>query len=62
MVVGANLEGAKYTLAVPDYTHAAGLQDFKDIQRFAADLNYSIYGIEPGNDGNRHVPRDAEEE
>jgi glycine betaine/proline transport system substrate-binding protein len=54
-VVGANLTGAKYTLAVPDYTHATGLQDFKDIQRFSKALNNSIYGIEPGNDGNRHV-------
>jgi glycine betaine/proline transport system substrate-binding protein len=55
VVVGANLTGAKYTLAVPAYTYAAGLQDFKDIQRFAPALNDSIYGIEPGNDGNRHV-------
>jgi glycine betaine/proline transport system substrate-binding protein len=54
-VIGANLTGAKYTLAVPDYTYAAGLQDFKDIQRFSKALNNSIYGIEPGNDGNRHV-------
>src|SRR5882762_8689582 len=54
-VIGANLTGAKYTLAVPDYTHAAGLQDFADIQRFAPQLNHSIYGIEPGNDGNRLV-------
>ena len=55
VVIGANLTGAKYTLAVPAYTYAAGLRDFKDIQRFAAQLNESIYGIEPGNDGNRHV-------
>jgi glycine betaine/proline transport system substrate-binding protein len=55
VVIGANLTGAKYTLAVPAYTFAAGLQDFKDIQRFAPALNDSIYGIEPGNDGNRHV-------
>jgi glycine betaine/proline transport system substrate-binding protein len=54
-VIGANLTGAKYTLAVPAYTYAAGLKDFKDIQRFAPALNNSIYGIEPGNDGNRHV-------
>jgi len=54
-VIGANLTGAKYTLAVPVYTYAAGLKDFKDIQRFAPALNNSIYGIEPGNDGNRHV-------
>jgi glycine betaine/proline transport system substrate-binding protein len=55
VVLGANLTGAKYTLGVPAYTYAAGLQDFKDIQRFAAALNHSIYGIEPGNDGNRLV-------
>ena len=55
VVLGANLTGAKYTLAVPDYSYEAGLRDFKDIQRFGAELNDSIYGIEPGNDGNRHV-------
>jgi glycine betaine/proline transport system substrate-binding protein len=55
VVIGPNLTGAKYTLAVPAYAYAAGLQDFKDIQHFAAPLNNSIYGIEPGNDGNRLV-------
>ncbi len=54
-VVGANLTGAKYTLAVPVYTHEAGLRDFADIQRFAPELRHQIYGIEPGNDGNRLV-------
>ena len=54
-VIGANLNGAKYTLAVPSYAYAAGLHDFADIQRFGASLGNSIYGIEPGNDGNRHV-------
>jgi glycine betaine/proline transport system substrate-binding protein len=54
-VLGANLEGAKYTLAVPAYLYDAGLKDFADIQRFAAGLNHEIYGIEPGNDGNRLV-------
>jgi glycine betaine/proline transport system substrate-binding protein len=52
-VVGANLTGAKYTLAVPAYTHEAGLKDFADISRFAKELKHEIYGIEPGNDGNR---------
>jgi glycine betaine/proline transport system substrate-binding protein len=54
-VVGANLTGAKYTLGVPAYTYQAGLQDFADIQRFAPQLHNQIYGIEPGNDGNRLV-------
>lgn len=48
----ANLEGAKYTLAVPTYTYEAGLQSFKDIAKFKKDLNAQIYGIEAGNDGN----------
>jgi glycine betaine/proline transport system substrate-binding protein len=54
-VIRPNLEGAKYTLAVPAYAYDAGLKDFKDILRFGTQLNDSIYGIEPGNDGNRLV-------
>ncbi len=54
-VLKANLEGAKYTLAVPQYLYDKGLHDFSDIQKFGKELNYKIYGIEPGNDGNRHV-------
>ena len=50
-----NLEGAKYTLAVPDYTFAAGLQTFQDIARFKEALDGKIYGIESGNDGNRLI-------
>ena len=47
-----NLVGAKYTLAVPDYLWEQGLKDFADIARFRKELGASIYGIEPGNDGN----------
>ncbi len=54
-VIRANLTGAKYTLAVPAYTYQAGLRTFADIRRFAPQINSSIYGIEPGNDGNRLV-------
>jgi glycine betaine/proline transport system substrate-binding protein len=56
VVVGANLPtGAKYTLAVPQYTYDKGLMDFSDIARFKDSLKGKIYGIEPGNDGNRLV-------
>jgi glycine betaine/proline transport system substrate-binding protein len=55
VVVRPNLLGAKYTLAVPTYTYEAGLKDFADIRKFAGPLDHSIYGIEPGNDGNRLV-------
>ena len=50
-----NLEGAKYTLAVPKYTFEAGLKTFDDIAEFADKLDNKIYGIEPGNDGNRLI-------
>jgi glycine betaine/proline transport system substrate-binding protein len=53
--VRANLEGAKYTLAVPRYLAEKGLEDFSDIAEFEGDLDSKIYGIEPGNDGNRLI-------
>ena len=54
-VIRANLEGAKYTLAVPKYTYDAGLKSFADIVKFKDELDSDIYGIEPGNDGNRLI-------
>ncbi len=54
-VLGVNLEGAKYTLAVPSYTADKGIKDFADIAKFKDDLDGKIYGIEPGNDGNRLI-------
>ncbi|MFC5386106.1 choline ABC transporter substrate-binding protein [Aquamicrobium segne] len=53
--VVTNLEGAKYTLAVPSYTYDAGLKSFQDIAAFKDKLGNKIYGIEAGNDGNRVV-------
>ena len=53
--LGINLEGAKYTLAVPKYAYEAGLKDFADIAKFKDKLGGKIYGIEPGNDGNRLI-------
>ncbi|RZS83187.1 glycine betaine/proline transport system substrate-binding protein [Phyllobacterium myrsinacearum] len=53
--LGPNLTGAKYTLAVPQYLYDKGLKDFKDIAKFKDDLDGKIYGIEPGNDGNRLI-------
>ena len=50
-----NLTGAKYTLAVPQYTYDAGLKSFQDIAKFSDQLGGKIYGIEPGNDGNRLI-------
>ncbi|MGH6904476.1 MAG: choline ABC transporter substrate-binding protein [Geminicoccaceae bacterium] len=59
--IGVNLEGAKYTLAVPSYLAQQGLTDFADIAEFRDQLNGEIYGIEPGNDGNRLILQMIEE-
>jgi glycine betaine/proline transport system substrate-binding protein len=53
--VRANLEGAKYTLATNAAGAALGIGDFADIAAFADELDGDIYGIEPGNDGNRLI-------
>jgi glycine betaine/proline transport system substrate-binding protein len=54
-VIGPNLVGAKYTMAVPTYLHDAGLKTFQDIVKFKDKLSGKLYGIEPGNDGNRLI-------
>ncbi|HQU11854.1 MAG TPA: ABC transporter substrate-binding protein [Acidiphilium sp.] len=54
-VIGPDLKHAKYTLVVPHYLYEKGLKTFADIHKFAKQLHYKIYGIEPGNDGNEHV-------
>lgn len=53
--VRVNLEGAKYTLAVSQSLSDEGLKDFADIAKFKKELGGKIYGIEPGNDGNRLI-------
>jgi len=55
VVQPANLTGAKYTLAVNKKAADAGLKDFADIAKFKKELKGEIYGIEPGNDGNRII-------
>ncbi len=52
---GPNLVGAKYTLATNAKGAELGIKDFKDITAHAKDLEGKIYGIEPGNDGNRLI-------
>ncbi|WP_068080651.1 choline ABC transporter substrate-binding protein [Polycladidibacter stylochi] len=56
-----NLEGAKYTLAVPKYIYDAGLHSFADIAKFKQQLAGKIYGVEAGNDGNRLILQMIEE-
>ncbi len=51
----ANLEGAKYTLAVPQYVHDAGVTSVADLDAHADEFNSTIHGIEAGNDGNELI-------
>ncbi|MBD9373130.1 choline ABC transporter substrate-binding protein [Rhizobium sp. ARZ01] len=53
--VRENLEGAKYTLATNAKGAELGIKDFKDIATHKDALAGKIYGIEPGNDGNRLI-------
>ena len=54
-VLGANLEGTQYTLAVPTYLYDKGLKTYADIPKFKEELDGKIYGIEPGNEGNGYL-------
>ncbi|MEN8892234.1 choline ABC transporter substrate-binding protein [Planktotalea arctica] len=53
--VRANLTGAKYTLAVNRAAMDLGIASFADIATHKDALEGKIYGIEPGNDGNRLI-------
>jgi glycine betaine/proline transport system substrate-binding protein len=53
--IAQNLEGAGYGLVVPTYVADAGVKSLKDIGPNKDKFSSKIYGIEPGNDGNRIV-------
>lgn len=60
-VIGPDLTGAKYTLAVPAYLYDRGLHSFADIHRFGKELDNTIYGIEPGTAANQKIHKMIEE-
>ncbi|MDN3525584.1 choline ABC transporter substrate-binding protein [Halomonas sabkhae] len=51
----ANLKGAKYTLAVPQYVHDAGVTSVEDLAEHAERFDSQLHGIEAGNDGNELI-------
>lgn len=53
--VRANLEGAKYTLTTNKVGADLGITSFDTIAAQGEALDNTIYGIEPGNDGNRLI-------
>ncbi|MGV2290294.1 choline ABC transporter substrate-binding protein [Trinickia sp. YCB016] len=56
-VVHANLNDAKFTLAVPDYVAAAGVHSFADLAKYAERFDDKIYGIEPGAPANQNIKK-----
>ncbi|MGO4355137.1 choline ABC transporter substrate-binding protein [Rhizobium sp. RAF36] len=48
-VLGTNLEGAKFTLAVPKYVADAGIKDFGDLASHGDQFEKQIYALEPGS-------------
>ena len=52
-VLRTNLTGAKYTLATNEAGLKLGIDDYAKIAAHKDELDGKIYGIEPGNDGNR---------
>ncbi|MEO3431967.1 choline ABC transporter substrate-binding protein [Inquilinus sp. CAU 1745] len=56
-VIAPNLQGIRFTLAVPDHVSEAGVTDFADLADHAEEFESTIYGIEPGAPANRHIQR-----
>ncbi len=56
-VIGQNLEGAKFTLAVPSYMAEKGIKDFSDLAKHGDEFDHKIYGIEPGAPANQNIQK-----
>ncbi len=54
-VIRTNLEGVKFTLAVPQYVADAGVTDFADLEKFSKDFRSRIYGIGAGSPANQNL-------
>src|SRR5882757_5558467 len=56
-VFGPNLNGIRFTLAVPAYVAEAGIKDFADLAKHADQFDHKIYGIEPGAPANQNIQK-----
>jgi glycine betaine/proline transport system substrate-binding protein len=56
-VLHQNLDGAKYTLAVPDYVAAGGVKSFADLAEHGEEFHHKIYGIDAGSPGNQNIQK-----
>lgn len=60
LTVSQNLEGAKYTWAVPAYVYNAGVHDFADLAAHAEEFDSKLYGLSPGSNDTMIAARDSE--
>lgn len=56
-VIGQNLEGAKFTLAVPSYMAEKGIKNFSDLAKHGDEFDHKIYGIEAGAPANQNIQK-----
>ena len=56
-VMAKNLEGAKFTLAVPTATAEKGIKDFADLGKNPDEFDRKIYGIDPGAPANANIQK-----
>ncbi|RJF86877.1 choline ABC transporter substrate-binding protein [Oleomonas cavernae] len=56
-VIRANLDGIRFTLAVPDYVAKMGIKSFADLAAHADAFDHKIYGIEPGAPANQNIQK-----
>ncbi|ETI57987.1 choline ABC transporter substrate-binding protein [Marinomonas profundimaris] len=54
-VIRTNLEGVKFTLAVPSYAFNKGVKDFADLSKFSKEFRQRIYGIGAGAPANQKL-------
>ncbi|UTW01381.1 choline ABC transporter substrate-binding protein [Marinomonas rhizomae] len=54
-IIRTNLEGVKFTLAVPKYVFDAGVKDFADLAKFSQKFRQRIYGIDAGAPANQKL-------
>jgi glycine betaine/proline transport system substrate-binding protein len=57
VVIRRNLDGIRFTLAVPDYVASAGIKDLADLAANADKFDKKIYGIESGAPGNQNIQK-----
>lgn len=56
-ILGANLDSAKFTLAVPSYAANAGVKTFADLAKYADKFDKKIYGIAAGSPANQNIKK-----